>query len=161
MIDQYCVKTDKRSGIANDPNRADDPEYIVKLIGKVIAVSLETVKIVERLPTDLNRPEHLFKDSYQDLQKESEKHLGWQLLRPLGPRDEYLLKNLRIPSTDEQRDFDALVSGLTKILINSLNQKELKKLISLEQEQNLTPDQKEMSQREYRMSRNCPQLLWC
>ena len=47
VIDQYRVKTDKRSGIVNDPNRADDPQYIVKLIGKVIAVSMETVKIVE------------------------------------------------------------------------------------------------------------------
>ncbi len=50
VIDQYCVKTDKRSGIVNDPNRPDDPQYIVKLIGKVIAVSLETVGIVEGLP---------------------------------------------------------------------------------------------------------------
>ena len=50
VIDQYRVKTDKRSGIVNDPNRPDDPEYIVKLIGKVIAVSLETVEIVEGLP---------------------------------------------------------------------------------------------------------------
>ena len=57
VIDQYRVKTDKRSGIVNDPNRADDPRYIVKLIGKVIAVSLETVKIVERLP-DLGAPSH-------------------------------------------------------------------------------------------------------
>ena len=50
IIDQYCVKTHKRSGIINDPNRADDPQYIVKLIGKIIAVSLETVEIVEGLP---------------------------------------------------------------------------------------------------------------
>ena len=50
VIDQYRVKTDKRSGIVNDPNRADDPQYIVWLIGKVISVSLETVKIVEGLP---------------------------------------------------------------------------------------------------------------
>ncbi len=50
VINQYCVKTDKRSSIVNDPNRADDPEYIVRLIGKVIAVSLETVGIVEGLP---------------------------------------------------------------------------------------------------------------
>ena len=49
-MDRYCVKTDKRSGIINDPNREDDPQYIVKLIGKVIAVSLETVEIVEGLP---------------------------------------------------------------------------------------------------------------
>ena len=50
IIDQYRVKTDKRSGIVNDPNRAADPQYIVRLIGKVISVSLETVKIVESLP---------------------------------------------------------------------------------------------------------------
>ena len=50
VIDQYCVKTDKRSGIVNDPNREDDPQYILKLIGKVTAVSLETVAIVEELP---------------------------------------------------------------------------------------------------------------
>ena len=50
VIDQYRIKTDKRSGIVNDPNREDDPQYIVKLIGKVITVSLETVEIVEGLP---------------------------------------------------------------------------------------------------------------
>ena len=50
IINQYCVKIDKRSSIVNDPNHADDPQYIVKLIGKVITVSLETVEIVEGLP---------------------------------------------------------------------------------------------------------------
>ncbi len=50
VIDQYQVSTDKRSGITNDPNRADDPEYIVRLIGQVITVSLETMKQVKGLP---------------------------------------------------------------------------------------------------------------
>ncbi|MDE0070571.1 MAG: N-6 DNA methylase [Caldilineaceae bacterium] len=50
VIDQYRVKTDKRSGIVNDPNRPDDPQYILRLIAKVISVSLETVGIVARLP---------------------------------------------------------------------------------------------------------------
>jgi predicted helicase len=50
IIDQYQIKTDKRSGIVNDPNRLDDEQYIVKLIGKIITVSLETVKIVNSLP---------------------------------------------------------------------------------------------------------------
>ena len=51
VIDQYRLKTDKRSGIVNDPNRADQPRYIVDLIGRVITVSLETVEIVKNLPT--------------------------------------------------------------------------------------------------------------
>jgi predicted helicase len=51
VIDQYQVSTDKRSDITNDPNRPDDPEYIVRLLGQVITVSLETVKVVKGLPT--------------------------------------------------------------------------------------------------------------
>jgi predicted helicase len=50
VIDQYQVSTDKRSGITNDPNRADDPQYIMRLIGQVITVSLETIKIINTLP---------------------------------------------------------------------------------------------------------------
>ena len=50
IVDQYRVKVDRRSGIKNDPNRADEPRYIVDLIGRVIHVSLKTVKIVKSLP---------------------------------------------------------------------------------------------------------------
>jgi len=50
VIDQYQVSTDKRSGIVNDPNREDDPTYILRLIGQVITVSLETVELVGALP---------------------------------------------------------------------------------------------------------------
>ncbi|MGD0910578.1 MAG: hypothetical protein ABR928_01715 [Terracidiphilus sp.] len=48
---RYRVSTDKRSGIVNDPNREDDPEYIVRLIGQVVTVSLETVRLVRELST--------------------------------------------------------------------------------------------------------------
>ena len=50
VIDQYQVSTDPRSGITNDPNRPDDPQYIVRLLGQVITVSLETLKIIQTLP---------------------------------------------------------------------------------------------------------------
>ena len=50
VIDQYQVSEDKRSGIVSDPNREDDPEYIVRLVGQVVRVSVETVKIVNALP---------------------------------------------------------------------------------------------------------------
>ena len=50
VVDQYRVKIDKRSGIKKDPNREADAEYIVRLIGQVITVSLETVDIVKGLP---------------------------------------------------------------------------------------------------------------
>jgi predicted helicase len=49
VVDQYRVSTDKRSGIVNDPNREDDPQYIVRLIGQVVTVSVETVRRVREL----------------------------------------------------------------------------------------------------------------
>lgn len=50
IIEQYQVKTDARSGIVNDPNDPENPQAIIKLIGQVIQISLETVKIVQALP---------------------------------------------------------------------------------------------------------------
>jgi predicted helicase len=44
VIDQYQVSTDARGGITSDPNRADDPQYIVRLVKQV--VSVETVRLV-------------------------------------------------------------------------------------------------------------------
>jgi len=49
VIDQYKVSQDKRSGIVSDPNNLDDEEYIVHLVGKVITVSIETVRLVNEL----------------------------------------------------------------------------------------------------------------
>jgi len=37
------------SNIKLKANRPDDPEYIVRLIGQVVTVSLETVKLVSEL----------------------------------------------------------------------------------------------------------------
>jgi predicted helicase len=50
VIDQYQVSEDMRSGIKSDPNREDDEEYIVRLVGQVVRVSVETVQIVKALP---------------------------------------------------------------------------------------------------------------
>lgn len=53
IIDRYQVKTDKASGIVNDPNdwcdEHDDPTYIVDLIKKVTTVAVETMKIIDAL----------------------------------------------------------------------------------------------------------------
>lgn len=51
MVDRYQVKTDKASGIVNDPNEySDDPRYILELIGRLVTVSMRTLDIVEQLP---------------------------------------------------------------------------------------------------------------
>jgi len=51
LVDQYQVKKDKVTGeITSDPNRADEPEYVVNLVGRVARVSVETVRVVNALP---------------------------------------------------------------------------------------------------------------
>ena len=54
VIDRYQVKTDKPSGIVNDPNdyarEVGNPRYILDLIAKVTRVSVDTVEIVKALP---------------------------------------------------------------------------------------------------------------
>jgi len=49
LIDQYQISTDKRSGIESDPNRQNDPDYILRLIKQVITVSMKTVQLVQEL----------------------------------------------------------------------------------------------------------------
>ena len=50
VVERYRVKRNDPSGIVNDANRADAERAIVRLIGQVTQVSLETVRIVESLP---------------------------------------------------------------------------------------------------------------
>lgn len=54
LIERYQVSRDKDSGIVNDPNdwcrEHSQPRYIIDLIGRVVRVSMETMKIVKQLP---------------------------------------------------------------------------------------------------------------
>ncbi len=56
VMERQCVKTDKASGIVNDANdwateTMGNPRYPLELLLRVITVSLETMKVVNALPT--------------------------------------------------------------------------------------------------------------
>ena len=56
VVERQCVKTDKASGIVNDANdwaieTMKNPRYPLELFQRVVTVSLETMKIVNALPT--------------------------------------------------------------------------------------------------------------
>ena len=76
-----------------------------------------------------DQPDILFKQSYEQLQKACEEHLGEQLLKSLGSGDEYRFQRLRVPVNDEQCHFDDLVQDLQTILIESIDVKGLKQLL--------------------------------
>ena len=51
ILDRYQVKTDRASGIRNDPNDwSTDPRYIVDLVARIVRVSVESAAIIEGLP---------------------------------------------------------------------------------------------------------------
>jgi len=55
VMEAWRVRTDKASGIVNDPNdwavEHEDPTYILDLIGRVVTVSMRTLDIVDGLPS--------------------------------------------------------------------------------------------------------------
>ncbi len=51
IMDQYQVKTDKKSGITDDPNDySNDEKYIFNLLLRIINVSIQTVDLINSLP---------------------------------------------------------------------------------------------------------------
>jgi predicted helicase len=55
VVERQGVKTDKDSGIVNDPNdwaveTMGNPRYPLELFQRVVTVSLETTRIVRELP---------------------------------------------------------------------------------------------------------------
>ena len=54
ILERYQVKTDKDSGIVNDPNawgeEHGNPRYILDLLKSIVTVSVETARIVNSLP---------------------------------------------------------------------------------------------------------------
>lgn len=54
IVERYQVKTDKASGIVNDPNdwsrEHEQPRYILDLIGRIVTLSLQTTRTVNALP---------------------------------------------------------------------------------------------------------------
>lgn len=87
--------------------------------------------------TNSNRLEDRFKNCYSRLSHISQEKLGWQILKPLREGDQHHLSGLRIPANNEQREFDELTLSLTKIMIDSINEKELGKLVPEEQRKDI------------------------
>jgi len=74
---------------------------------------------------DPERSDLFFKQRFKAFNKKWREKFGWNLFSPLSKNDEYHFKTLRIPLTNEQNEFDEQVLSLTKLLIDSLNEKKL------------------------------------
>ena len=81
---------------------------------------------------DSEQPDHIFKILYRNLRDICDEKISWQILHPLAEGDCHHLDSIRIPSGNEQSDFDELVQSITKILIDSINEKKLNNFIPAE-----------------------------
>jgi len=72
-----------------------------------------------------------FKHKFSLFQEAWENKFGWKFFRPLSKEDEHYFKSLHIPMTNEQKEFDEQILAIVKIFIDSLNEKELEKELSL------------------------------
>jgi hypothetical protein len=99
--------------------------YNIKTKGKISHTAW--MRNFEAEWADPEKSDLFFKQRYQQVQKNWERKMGWDLFRPLSSEDEYHFKTLRIPLTNEQKEFDEQVLSLTRLIIDLLNEKELAK----------------------------------
>jgi hypothetical protein len=76
-------------------------------------------------------PDLVFKREYERVNREWEQKRGWPIFRPLRPDDAHVLKTIRIPLNENPAEFDNFSLAMTKVLIDSLNEAELGKSITL------------------------------
>lgn len=68
-----------------------------------------------------------FKEHFKTFNLKWKEKFLWNLFLPLSENDKYLFVSLHLPVNCNQQEFDNLVLALVKIVIDSLNEKELEK----------------------------------
>ncbi len=83
---------------------------------------------------DPEKSDLYFKQKFSSFKKKWNRQFGWDLFKPLRAEDRHHLKSLRLPLTNDQKEFDEQVGSLTKILIDSLNEEGLGKGVAIQKE---------------------------
>lgn len=91
--------------------------------GSISSVSLKRQIYAEF--ADPSSPDLVFKYRFETFREAWRSKFGWDLFLPLEIADEHYYATLRIPLTNDQKEFDEQVLALAKILVDSLNEKEL------------------------------------
>lgn len=71
----------------------------------------------------------VFRYEYQKLNEAWHEWMGWPLFLEPRPEDEHIL-SVHIPVTNSQRELDEQILALTKLLVDSLNEKKLERNLS-------------------------------
>ncbi len=71
----------------------------------------------------------LFKQYFEEFNRFWCEKFEWYLFKPLNEPDQYVLSTLHVPLSESPAEFEQQVIFLTKIIVDSINQAELKKRI--------------------------------
>jgi len=80
--------------------------------------------------TNARSPDLIFRQKYSKINQIWERALGWPLFLQLELGDEHLLTTVRVPVTNSQVEFDEQIICLTKLVVDSLNEKGLVRAIN-------------------------------
>ena len=78
-------------------------------------------------------PDLFFKHKFEQFNKKWESKFGWRLYKALAKEDEHLFKALHIPTSNNVKSFCEQILSIIKITIDRLNEAELAKKITLEE----------------------------
>ncbi|MCL5772317.1 MAG: hypothetical protein M1479_08595 [Actinobacteria bacterium] len=88
--------------------------------------------------TDPNNPDLYFKMRFKQFNEKWKNKFGWILFKTLSKEDEHYFSTFHLlTSENNDKEFDGQILAITKIIIDSLNEKELQKSI-----ENLEKDEK-------------------
>ena len=73
------------------------------------------------------RPDLVFKQVYTQFNHDFRQTKEWEFFLPLHPDDQHFFIGLHLLSKDTQAEFDSQLLALTKVLVDSLNEKEITK----------------------------------
>ncbi len=80
--------------------------------------------------TDPSMKDLVFKGKFERFQESWKQKNGWELFLPLSEGDSHYFKKIRVPLKESQSEFDELVLAITKVLIDSLNEKKIQEELS-------------------------------
>ena len=85
----------------------------------------------DAIPTNCSvAPDLVFKQLYIQVNDKWRTKYGWSLFKELAADDQYLFETLHLMGQEnDQKEFDGLIQSITKLLIDSLNEKQLVKAI--------------------------------
>ena len=107
---------------------SEQEQYYWRGFNKNIDVTLSDAKFKRdflAMAADSDAPDFIFKRTYTRVNSLFMTKLGWQLFLDLDEQDIYNFETIRIPINNSISEMDLLVLSLVKILLDSLNEKEI------------------------------------